>query len=268
MRTLRRAALAVLGAVFAAALLADYIAPAPYDRQFRDAPSAPPGERFPLGADDLGRDRLSRLLHGTRISLTLAPAAALLATSLAALFGILAGWRGGWLERAILAAADVLQSLPLLFLLLAVRAALPLNVAPAMSLAITFALLGSLGWAQPVRVVRAAARSLRESDFLLHARACGQPAGRVLGLHLASNLRPVLAAQFWLAVPAFILSEANLSVLGLGVAEPLPSWGTLIGEMTNLGALTRNPWVAAPAALLVLVVCCFHLAIDKREISA
>jgi peptide/nickel transport system permease protein len=233
---------------------ADLLSPAPYEKQFRESPNAAPSRQFPLGTDGLGRDRLSRLLHGSRISLLMAPAAAALTTLIAAVLGASAGYLGGWWERRVLNLTDLFLSLPWFFLLLTVRAALPLNAAPLVSVMITFLLLGLLGWAAPARVIRAGVRSRRDADFVLQARACGVRGFRLLFVHVLPNLKPVLYAQFLISVPVFILAEANLGLLGLGVAEPLPSWGGLLRELENYPAILENPWILAPLVLLVLVV--------------
>jgi peptide/nickel transport system permease protein len=233
---------------------ADLLSPAPYEKQFRESPNAAPSRQFPLGTDGLGRDRLSRLLHGSRISLLMAPAAAALTTLIAAVLGASAGYLGGWWERRVLNLTDLFLSLPWFFLLLTVRAALPLNAAPLVSVMITFILLGLLGWAAPARVIRAGVRSRRDADFVLQARACGVRGPRLLFVHMLPNLKPVLYAQFWISVPVFILAEANLGLLGLGVAEPLPSWGGLLRELENYPAILENPWMLAPLVLLILVV--------------
>lgn len=261
----RRLALALLAAVFAASLFAEAFAPAPYAQQFRDTPNALPSARHPLGTDELGRDNLSRLLHGTRVSLVLAPLAALIATLVAALVGGFAGFRGGWWERVAMRGTDVLLSLPWLFLLLTVRALLPLNMDPVASVVVTFGLLGALGWAASARVVCAGVRSLRSSDFLLQARACGCGGARLLVRQLLPNLKPVLAAQFWISIPVFILAEANLGLLGLGVAEPLPSWGNLLRGLENQYAVVANPWRLAPLVVLVVVVSSFQVALSREE---
>jgi peptide/nickel transport system permease protein len=261
----RRTAWVVLTVACAGAFLAGWIAPAPYDRQFRSSPNAAPSSQFPLGADELGRDRLSRLLYGARISLLLAPAAALLSLIVACLVGGVAGYMGGWWDRLAGGAIDLFLSLPWLFLLLAVRATLPLNVSPVVSVTITFVLLGLLGWAGPARVIRAGVRSLLAADFVLQARATGCSRPRLLLVHLLPNLRPVLAAQFLISVPLFILSEANLGLLGLGVAEPLPSLGNLLRGLENYPAVQANPWMLAPAALLVLLMGCFQLILSRKE---
>lgn len=268
MRVVRIAAMVLLVVIFTASLLANVLAPAPYAQQARDLPDAAPSSQHWLGTDALGRDRFSRLLYGTRVSLLLAPAAALLASLLAALIGGAAGFAGGWLQSAVLTATDLFLSLPWLFLLVTVRALLPLNVSPLASVTITFALLGCLGWAAAARVVCADARALRESDVILLARATGSGGLRLLCRHMLPNLRPVLAAQFWISIPVFILTEANLGILGLGVAEPLPSWGSLLRELESFTSLSTQPWLLAPLILLVVTVSCFHLALQQQEVWA
>lgn len=267
MKTTRRLAALFLATVAAAAICADWIAPAGYATQFRDTPNLSSGRQFPLGTDDLGRDRLARMLHGSRVSLLLAPAAALLATALAALLGGVAGFAGGWLERLFLRVTDLFISLPWLFLLLTIRALLPLNLAPWTSVTATFALLGLLGWPGPARVVRATVASLLRSEFLLQARASGISRARLLRAHLLPNLKPVLLAQFSVSVPVFILAEASLGLLGLGVSEPLPSWGNLLRGLENYPAVVQNPSAAIPAVLLLLVVISFHLTLPKEDVA-
>jgi peptide/nickel transport system permease protein len=263
----RIAAIGFLVTVSAACLLAEFVAPASYARQFRDVPDAAPSRQHLLGTDDLGRDRLSRLLYGTRVSLLLAPTAALLSSLLAALIGGAGGFAGGWVERCVMAATDLFLSLPWLFLLLTVRALLPLNVSPVTSVVITFALLGCLGWAAAARLICADTRSFCRSDFVLLARASGNGSFRLLWRHILPNLKPVLYAQFWISIPVFILTEANLGILGLGVAEPLPSWGSLLREMESFSALSAQPWQFVPLILFITVVSCFHIVLQKQELS-
>jgi peptide/nickel transport system permease protein len=265
MKLPHRIALAILLVSVAAALGAGWIAPHSYAEQSREFISAPPSAHFWLGTDELGRDRFARLLYGTRVSLLLAPAAALLSTLIAGLIGGAAGYLGGRWERGVTAAIDLFLSLPWLFLLLAVRALLPLNTSPVASVAITFALLGCLGWAAPARIVRAGTRTLVSSDYVLQAAASGIPRWRLFWRHLLPNLRPVLLAQFWISVPVFVLSEANLGLLGLGVSEPLPSWGTLLRDLENYSAILDNPWMLAPVVLLVVVVSCLQLLLRTEE---
>ncbi len=260
-----RIAAAVLLVVFLGGLLAGSLTHNRYDEQFRDSISAPPSHQFPLGTDELGRDRFARLLYGTRISLLLAPAAALISTLLAACIGGLAGFLGARAERLLMTATDLFLALPWLFLLIAVRAVLPLNVSPLASVTLTFVLLGCLGWAQSARLVRAATWDIVTSGFMLQARLTGTHPARLFWHHLLPNLKPILFAQFWLSIPMFIIGEANLGLLGLGVAEPLPSWGSLLRDLENYSAVLANPWMLAPVGLLILVVSCFQITLANRE---
>src|SRR5438132_1589748 len=200
MKAIHYLATTLLLVLLLAALWPGALTRTPYDKQFRDAPSAPPSRQFPLGTDELGRDRLSRLLYGSRVSLILAPAAAFLATLIAAVAGTAAGLLGRWWERVFLGATDLSLSLPWLFFLMTVRALLPLDVAPGLSVTITFLLLGALGWAGPARVVRAAVVAIRSSEFVLQARASGCTELRLLWVHLLPNLKPVLFAQFLISI--------------------------------------------------------------------
>lgn len=258
MKMARRAAALVLAAVFLACLWPEALRAVPHDRQFRDAPDAAPCRRFPLGTDELGRDRLARLLYGTRVSVIAAAAAALLSTVLAAAFGGAAGFLGGTADTSVAALIDVMLSLPWLFLLVIVRAVLPLNTGPLASVVVTFGLIGGLGWPGAARVVRASCAALRRSDFAIEARACGLSRGRVLVRHILPHARPVLAAQFRAAIPIYILAEANLGLLGLGVSDPLPSWGNLLRPLEGAGAAGWAAW--SPLLLMLVVVSCFYVS--------
>ena len=268
MKRARNIAIGLLVLIFAGSLLANYVAPAAYATQFRDFVSSPASRRFWLGTDELGRDRWSRLLFGTRISLLLAPAAALLSTVMAVLIGGIAGFLGGWWDRIVLRIIDIFLSIPWLFLFLMVRALLPLNTSPLESVTITFMIMGLLGWASPARIIRAGTQSLRNSDLVLQARACGCRGLRLVLVHIAPNLRPVIFAQFWISIPTFILGEASLGLIGLGVAEPLPSWGNLLRELTNPQAVQSNPWILAPLVVLTVVVSCFQFLLPQKEFAS
>lgn len=267
MRLWRRVALAFVVLVYAAGIAAEWVAPASYATQFRESASSPPCRAFPLGTDELGRDLLSRLLYGTRVSLTLAPAAALVSTLVAALVGGFAGYLGGFVETIAMRITDLFLSLPWLFLLLMVRALLPLNVAPQKSVLITFLLLGFLGWAGPARVIAAEVKSMATADFVLQARAAGCRKIRLLVFQLLPNLKTILTVQFWVAIPVFIVSEANLGFLGLGVGEPLPSWGSLLRGLENYENVMAHPWLVAPLVLLIAVMSCFQIIFPTKDIS-
>ena len=258
----------VLSIIFAAGLFAGTVSPYSYSKQFRERPNAAPCSSHLLGTDSLGRDLFARLVYGTRVSLLLAPAAALLATLIAGILGGFAALAGGWCEKVILAAADLSMALPLLFVLLALRAVLPLDISPILSVIATFVLLGLLGWPSSLRVVWAATKNLRNSDFLLLARAIGCGRWRMIVRHVLPNLRPILFAQFWISIPVFVLTEATLSMLGLGVMEPLPSWGNLLRGLEDISAVSANPLRLTPLILLILVVICFQLILPTQEETA
>ena len=268
MKTLRKMAAGFLVILTVLLVFGAYIAPAPYARQFREVPNAPPSREHLLGTDELGRDSMSRLIRGSQVSLALSPAAALLSTLIAALVGGFGGYLGGWGERMALRLTDVSLSLPWFFLLITVRALLPLNVSPMASVTITFVLLGLLGWTMSARVLAAGARTLRNSDFVLQAQACGCSGWRVFARQVLPNLRPALFAQFWVSIPMFILTEANLGILGLGVAEPLPSWGSLLRSLENWPGVMANPSRLIPLVLLVATVSCFRLILPSEDFAS
>jgi len=237
-----------------------------YSRQDREHVSSGACSRHWLGTDDLGRDRFARLLCGTRISILLAPAATVVSMLLAFAIGAVPGFAGGFAERTAKTVIDLVLSIPWLFLLLIVRAMLPLNTSPGTSVTITFLVLGLLGWAAPARILLARARSMRQAEFIILARSTGIAPFRLLWRHVMPNLRPVLLAQFWISVPVFILSEANLSILGLGVAEPLPSLGRLLRELETVLSLRADIWRFTPLVMLVLIVSSLQLAVSEREV--
>ena len=267
MKPLRKAAIVLLALVVVASVACSFIPCFDYARQDREHVNALAGRHHWLGTDDLGRDRFARLLHGTAVSMLLAPAAAAIATLIAVAIGATAGFTGGWWERVAKTMIDLFLSIPWLFLLLTVRALLPLNTGPAASATITFLVLGILGWAAPARILLARAQSLGPSDFILLARATGVSPWRLLGVHVMPNLRPVLIAQFWISIPLFVLAEANLSILGLGVGEPLPSLGSMLRELENMLSLRADWCRFAALAMLVLLVSSWQLVISRHEVS-
>jgi peptide/nickel transport system permease protein len=260
LKWLRRVAAFVLIAVAALGLLAPKVAPYSYDEQFRDAPDAPPGPRFLMGTDEIGRDRFSRLIYATRISVLLAPAAALASVILALAIA-------GLVKYGVSGLTTICLSLPWIFLFIILRAELPLNTGPVISVALTFALMGVAGWAWPARVFTASIREIKQSGWLTQARAAGVPGRRIALVYAWPHLRSVALAQFRVLVPAYILSEASLGLLGLGVPDPLPSWGNLLRDLQHPDIVGGNPWVLAPLGLLMLVMVCLELTQSSREVA-
>jgi ABC-type dipeptide/oligopeptide/nickel transport system permease subunit len=263
----RLAAALFLCTLLGAGLLAGWIAPNGYSAQFRDAAAAAPSWRFPFGTDDLGRDLLARALFGLRLSLLLAGTAALGAVGLGAVIGMAAGYLGGFAEWLVETVSNLLMGLPWVFLMLAVRAALPLDLAPEQSAWVTFLLLGLLGWAPASRVFAASARQMRHSAFALRARAEGISPCALLLRHLLPNARGLFWAQFLVLLPGFMIAEATLSFLGLGVSEPLPSMGGLLRDLEDYSAVSEQPWRLAPLGLMFLTVLCLQALTPKETRS-
>lgn len=238
------------------------------EHQYRDFPYAGPGvhggEWFPLGTDEYGRDVYSRLCHGATVSLLLAPAAVLFSLLLALLLGGGAGYCGGWVDRLVMRSGEVFLALPWFYFVVALRAALPLRLDPRAAVLALFVLLGALGWAAPARLFRGLVRELRTQEYVAAARSLGAGHLRIFCVHLLPALWPALRTQLLLSVPAYILTEVNLSFLGLGVAEPMPTWGNLLVPLQNYSVLRSCPWMFAPAAALVLVFLALNSVVERR----
>lgn len=266
-RIFRRLAIGVLLLVALCAIFAPAIAPYNYSRQFREAPDAPASRQFPMGTDDLGRDRFSRLLYATRVSILLAPAAALVSILIALLMSALSGTRIAWADHAVSGFTTLCLSLPWIFLFIVLRAVMPLNTRPGASILLTFGLMGIAGWAWPARIFRASLLDMTQSGWMLQARASGTSPWRIALVHVWPHLRAIAIAQFRVLIPAYILSEASLGLLGLGVSEPLPSWGNLLAELQHPGRVQDNPWILAPLALLMIVMISLEALQPAREVS-
>lgn len=262
---IRIISIVVLVAVSLIALFGPAFAPYSYDRQFRDAPSARPGGQFLLGTDEIGRDRFSRLLYATRISIFLAPAAAAVSILLALLVTPLYARR---MTRPVIDLfATVCLALPWISLFIILRAELPLNTGSVVSVLLTFGLMGIAGWAWPVRIFAAAINEIKHSGWMLQARASGIPGWRIAITHTWPHLRSIALAQFRVLVPAYILAEATLGLLGLGVPEPLPSWGNLLVDLVHPDLVRANPWILTPLALLIVVMICIE-TLDSGSVRA
>jgi peptide/nickel transport system permease protein len=253
-----RAAL-IAAAAFALAILAGpSLGGLDYAAQDRDHLWAAPSAAHWLGTDALGRDNFARFLHGGRLSLALSSLAAAAACLIAAVFAALASLTGAPGRVLGSVVFDVMLSVPWYLLVFCLRAWLPLDTSPAATAAVTFAVLGLVGWAHGARTLRDAIAQSARSRWLLQARLAGLAGPRLFFSHILPNLRPLVRTQFLLLVPTLLLGEATLGMLGLGIPEPMPSWGGMLADLTHLTAINERPWLFAPAAALALFVICLR----------
>jgi ABC-type dipeptide/oligopeptide/nickel transport system permease subunit len=249
---MRRAAGVFVAALLVALAVGPAVIPHGYAEQDREAILRAPEAAHWLGTDALGRDNLARFLHGGRLSLAMGAAAALGCCVLSAMAGTAAALGGRVTRAAGGAALDAMLSIPWYLLVFLVRAAMPLEAPPVAMAGVTFGILAFGGWAQTARTVRDAVTGMQASGWMRLARASGYGGWRLWRAHIVPNLVGLLRTQFLLLLPALLLGESTLGMLGLGVPEPLPSWGGMLVDLLQPGAVGERPWTLAPAVLLAL----------------
>jgi len=237
----------VLLVIVLVALLADQIAP--YDPTFIDPlvfDEAPTPAHL-LGTDRVGRDVLSRLIHGGRISLSVGVVAVSIYMVIGVALGALAGFYGGWIDNVISRLIDVVLSFPTLMLILVLVSLLGPGLQNIMLV------LGLLGWPQVARIVRGEVLRLRTNDFVWAARMIGAPNGRIITRHILPNAMGPLLVAATFGVASAILSESALSFLGLGVQPPTASWGQMLNDAQSLTILESKPWLWIPPGMMILI---------------
>lgn len=238
------------------ALVGPLLTPYRYDAQLRDDWGQGPGRSHPLGVDNLGRDVLSRILYGARVSLFVAAAATAVSVALGVVAGAAAGYFGKWVDEIIMRAADGFSAFPGLLLAVAITAAFERR-----SLAIVFIALGLVGWSGLARIVRGQTLSLREEEFVQAAAALGAGRWRILFRHILPNCMAPVIVTATLLMAGNILGEAGLSFLGIGVQPPYPSWGGMLADARQ--QMTLQWWACAfPGIAIALTVLGFNLLGD------
>ncbi|BCX03477.1 MAG: peptide ABC transporter permease [Candidatus Roseilinea sp.] len=244
----------VLLAILLSALLAPVIAPYDPERIFPEGLGNPlaPNEKFWLGTDGRGRDLLSRLLWGGRISLAVGVTASTVTLCIAVLVGGLAGFSGGRVDYIIMRLVDLMMSIPSFFVILLLVALLKPSPLAVVSVIVLF------GWPYPTRVFRSEALSLRRRDFILAAQSLGAPTSMIFVRHLLPHIFPLLVVYLSLSVPSAIFTETTLSYLGLGVPPPTPTWGSMV--LDGQPYYRVAPWlVLFPGLAIMLTGVCFNL---------
>lgn len=228
----------------------------------------PPAKIFLLGSDGYGRDELSRLLYGGRLSLCAGLLAAASSVGLGLLLGTVAGYYGGWCDAIVMRCVELFLALPWLYLLFALRAFLPLHVSPSQAFLLLIAVLGIVGWARPARLIRGIVLSEKERTYVLAARMFGGSDFYLMHQHIAPRTYGLLLTQAALLVPQYILAEVTLSFLGLGVAEPVPSWGNMLAALQQYDVLVSYWWIWAPGFALFLVCINYWRLASAMQVAA
>ena len=227
---------------------------------------ADPGAHIALlGTDAFGRDVFSRLLYGAQISLGAGILATVLSLVLGLSIGMMAGYRGGWADETLMGASELLVTLPWLYLLLALRAFLPLHLSATDSFLLIVCVVAVLGWARPARLVRGVVLSTKTRNYVEAARGFGASDWYIVRRHILPSVTPVLLTQAALLIPLFIAAEVSLSFFALGVSEPTPSWGNMLAALQQYQVLTSYWWMLAPAAALCIVSITYCFLADALQ---
>ena len=228
-----------------------------------------PRERFfLLGADRLGRDMLSRLIYGTRISMSIGLVGVGLSLILGVVLGGISGYYGGWIDYVIQRVVEFILSLPTIPIWLALAAALPADWPPLINYFAITIILSLVGWTQLARVVRGKFLSLRTEDFVMAARLDGAGEMRLIFRHMLPSFASHLIASVTLAIPLMILAETGLSFLGLGLQPPTISWGVLLKEAQNIRSIATAPWLFLPGIAVIVAVLALNFLGDGLRDAA
>jgi peptide/nickel transport system permease protein len=258
---MRLTSLTLLVMLVAAAAVTLLRSPIGYAAQDRNHIAEGSTSKHWVGTDDLGRDRGVRVSVALLIGLAGAVSASALAAALSATIGVTAAFAPRAVASLLMYASDLFLTLPWLFLLMMVRSALPLTMAPMESAGVTFLLLALLGWPAYTGISYARALAVRNAEWLIHARAGGLRPSQIARYHVLPHLSPLLLSQFLICIPACLVAEANLGTLGLGISEPLPSWGSMLLSLENTSVLAGSAWVFLPIVLLVAILLLLELLV-------
>ena len=226
------------------------------------------GEAFLLGTDRRGRDMLSRIIYGARISLTIGLLGVAVSFILGIVIGGLAGFHGGTFDLIVQRIIEVLQSIPSIPLWLALAAIMPVTWSPLLVYFGITMILGLLDWTGLARAVRSKLLALREEDYVLAAQLMGASSSRIIGRHLVPGFMSHLIASATISIPAMILGETALSFLGLGLRPPITSWGVLLTEAQNVNVVALYPWLMMPVIPVILVILAFNFLGDGLRDAA
>ena len=221
-----------------------------------------PARLYLWGADARGRDLFSRIWYGARISLSLGLIGVAISFFLGLLIGGIAGYFGGWIDSALMRLCEVFMMIPGFYLMLALRAAVPENFNSVQVYLSVVVILAFIGWASLARIIRGMALSLRERDFVLAAKTLGVPDIVIIFKHILPQTISFSCASLMLTVSSYILAEAGLSVVGLGIQDPIPSWGNLLSDAMGIVPVIFAPWILLPGVFIFMAVMSFNVVGD------
>ena len=217
-----------------------------------------------LGTDEQGRDQLTRLLHGGRISLLIGFIGTSISYAIGCIVGGISGYIGGWLDVVLMRFVEILMSVPSIYLLVALAAILPPQISNTQRFALIIAIISFVSWAGLARIIRGQVLSIKQQTFVLAARASGASPLRIIVHHVLPQTITFIIISATLDIPRFIVVEAVLSLVGLGIQPPDPSWGNMLSLATNASVVILQPWLVwAPALAIVLTVLSFNLLGDS-----
>lgn len=223
---------------------------------------------YPLGADDVGHDILSRIIYGSQVSLSIGLAGVFLSLLLGIFLGGISGLAGGWIDNLIQRIIEVIRSVPDIPLWMALATAVPPRWDPVYVYFGITVVLSLIRWTEMARVVRGKFLSLREEDFILSAHLDGVPRTRLLFRHMIPSFTSHIIASATLAIPGMILGETALSFIGLGLRDPVVSWGVMLQDALNIAAIAKMPWLMLPGAAVVITVLAFNYLGDGLRDAA
>jgi peptide/nickel transport system permease protein len=222
-----------------------------------------PGRFYLWGADARGRDLFSRIWYGARISLSIGLLGVVISFILGLLIGSIAGFYGGWVDGVLMRLCEMFMMVPGFYLMLALRAAVPENFNSVQVYASVVVILALIGWASLARIIRGMALSLRERDFVLAAKTLGVSDIIIIFKHILPQTISFSCATLMLTVSSYILAEAGLSAVGLGIQDPIPSWGNLLSDAMGIVPVIFAPWILLPGLFIFIAVMSFNVIGDS-----
>ena len=219
----------------------------------------PKGKIFLLGADLKGRDIFSRIIFGSRVSLTIGLIGATISLFIGLIVGGISGYYGGKVDNVLMRLCEMIMMVPSFYLMLALRASFPPNLSSTQVYLLIVVILSFIGWASTARIIRGMAISLREQEFVYAAKAVGLTHLKIIMRHILPHTLSYALVAIVLSIPSYILGEAALSLLGLGIQEPQASWGNLLSSAMGIVNIRLYPWILTPGIFILITVMSFNV---------